>query len=411
MYRRITTAHCLIVLSWLWLLAGTSADAKEIRPEDELCRAINDPASGEELILLPGEHRGPCMIRRGGTAERPLVIRAKSADARPRIVYDGQSANVIEVRADHVVVMGLSFGPTRKSIDGIRIRANKDVSVVDCEFSSMGGIAVVANQSNLHGLRVKGNVIRNSNATAMYFGCHDGQSCRLADVIIEKNLIDGVSAAENEVGYGIQVKLNSPSIIRDNVITDTKGPGIMIYGGREVLEESLIERNFVSGSRGSSGIVIGGGPAIVRNNIAVANSQSGIALHDYAQWGLLRSIKVGFNTVYGNEAGGIMAPAGKVAASLMVGNVGASLSGASAFSARQAGLAAEDNLVCNKSCFADVEKNDFSATQNSLLERGGVGYKAAWLPDDDFFAQRRKTPRKIGAVESVGRANLHKLHP
>jgi hypothetical protein len=409
MFRLIILLGYLLAAETFGLVAR--GDAKEIGPEDELCRAINDPESGEEIILLAGEYHGPCMIRRGGTAERPLVIRAKSVDARPRIAYDGQTANVFEVRADHVIVMGLSFGPTQKNIDGIRIRANKDVSVVDCEFSSMGGIAVVANQSNLHGLRVKRNVIRNSNATAMYFGCHDGKSCQLADTIIEKNLIDGVSAADNEVGYGIQVKLNSPSIIRDNVITDTKGPGIMVYGGREVLEESLIERNFVSGSRTSSGIVVGGGPAVVRNNIAVANSQAGIALQDYGQWGLLRGIKIGFNTVIDNEQGGIMATAGKVTESVLVGNVGASLSGAPAFPSRQAGLAAEDNLVCDKSCFADAERLDFSAAKSSLLERSGVGYKAAWHPGDDFFAQSRKSPPKPGAAESAGRANMPKLQP
>ena len=409
MFRLAILVGYLLAVESFGLLAR--GHAREIRPEDELCRAINDPASGEEIILLTGVYHGPCRIRRGGTAERPLVIRAKNVDARPRIAYDGQTANVFEVRADHVVVMGLSFGPTRQNIDGIRIRANNDVSVVDCEFSNMGGIAVVANQSNLHGLRVKSNVVRKSNATAMYFGCHDGKSCQLADVIIENNLIDGVSAADNEVGYGIQVKLNSPSIIRDNVITDTKGPGIMVYGGREVSEESLIERNFVSGSRTSSGIVVGGGPAVVRNNIAVANSQAGIALQDYGQWGLLRGIKAGFNTVFGNENGGIIAPTSKVSESVLAGNVGVSVSGAPVFPSRQDGLAAEDNLICDKSCFVDVENKDFSAAKDSLLEHRRVGYTAGWLPGDDYFSQRRKNPPKPGAAESAGRANMPKLQP
>jgi len=92
------------------------------------------------------------MIRRGGSAEQPLVVRAKSMENRPRIVYEGSSANVIEVRADHVVLIGLAFGPTQRNVDGIRIRSNQDVGVIDCEFSGMGGIAVVANQSNLRGL-------------------------------------------------------------------------------------------------------------------------------------------------------------------------------------------------------------------------------------------------------------------
>jgi hypothetical protein len=42
-----------------------------------------------------------------------------------------------------------------------------------------------------------------------------------------------VDAQEDEVGYGLQVKLNSTAVIRDNVIVDTKGPGIMVYGAGE----------------------------------------------------------------------------------------------------------------------------------------------------------------------------------
>ena len=53
-------------------------------------------------------------------------------------------------------------------------------------------------------------------------------------------------------GYGIEVKLNTGGVVRDNVIIDTKGPGIMVYGARDLVTVSVVERNFTRGSRTSS---------------------------------------------------------------------------------------------------------------------------------------------------------------
>ena len=396
-----------LLLIALLLSIGQSAAAlaREIGPDDPFCRAINDPASGDEIVLRPGEYRGPCMIRRGGGADRPLVVRAKDPANRPHIDFNGADANVLEIHADHVVVAGLSFGPTRNNVDGIRIRASRGVSVIGCEFTGMGGIAVVANQSSLRGLVVSGNQVSHSGATAMYFGCHDGEACRLSEVVIEKNRIAGVDASEKAVGYGIQVKLNSAALIRDNLITDTKGPGIMVYGSKDSSVESVIERNFVSGSRTSGGIIIGGGPAIVRNNIAVANSAGGIGMEDYGRRGLLRGVKIGFNSTYGNEAGGITAPeSGKLHDSVLAGNAGWGDRKAAVFPQPQPGLMQVDNLVCARSCFSDPNSSDFSPAPGSPLSRAVTRFHEAWVPEDDFFGHRRGEPSRIGAVETGGSA-------
>jgi len=149
----------------------------------------------------------------------------------------------------------------------------------------------------------------------------------------------------------------------------------------------------------------------VRNNISVANAQAGIALHDYGQWGLLRGVKVGFNSAYGNETGGIVAPTKRVSDSLLVGNVGWSRSGIPTYPSHQSGLGMEENLVCDNTCFVNPENAEFSPAKNSALDRRGVGFKAGWLPEDDFFARRRTSTPKFGAVESAGRANVQKLTP
>ena len=101
-------------------------------------------------------------------------------------------------------------------------------TVERCQSLAMGGIAVVANHASVQGLSVRRNVIRDSNATGMYFGCHDGASWIVSGLLVEGNYIRGVTAANPQIGSGLQVKLNSSGIIRDNVVLDTKGPGIMV---------------------------------------------------------------------------------------------------------------------------------------------------------------------------------------
>jgi hypothetical protein len=92
---------------------------------------------------------------------------------------------------------------------------------------------VVASHSSAGHIVVRRNEIVESKATAMYFGCHDELHRILSDLVMERDFIRGVEATEGEIGYGLQVKLNSTATISDNVIVDTKGPGIMVYGASE----------------------------------------------------------------------------------------------------------------------------------------------------------------------------------
>ena len=146
----------------------------EIGPEHDLCAELKALPVGEEMVLRPGEYRGPCVVRRGGPPGHPLVIRAKDPARPPRIAYAGDRANLLNVEASHVTIRGLAFGPTRSDVDGVRVIWGDFVTVEECEFEGMGGIAVVANHRNTRGLTVRRNQVRDSRATAMYFGCHSG---------------------------------------------------------------------------------------------------------------------------------------------------------------------------------------------------------------------------------------------
>ena len=384
----------------LFALAASPSAAREIGPEADLCGEINRLTPGEELVLRPGDYQGPCTIRRGGEPGAPLVIRAAEPARPPRIVYDGRMTNVLEVRASHVVIRGLEFGPTQSSVDAVRIFAANDVVVEDCRFTGLGGIAVVANHSSLHGLTVRRNVIRDSKATAMYFGCHNGLTCVVTGLVVEGNHIRGVTAPDPEIGYGIQVKLNSSAVIRDNLISDTKGPGIMVFGARDLVSSSLVERNVVVGSRTSSGIVVGGGPAVIRNNVSALNGEAGIGLEDYHRRGLLRAIAVVANTVYKNAAGGITAPESGLRDVAVINNAAHAPAGRPSVPARQPGLQLAGNVDCTwVPCFANPDGMDFSPFPGSPLVGLGVLQGKPWFPKDDFFGTRRGPLPTVGAIE------------
>ena len=385
----------------LLLGAATRVAAGEIGPEADFCAELRLLKPGEELALRPGDYQGPCVIRQGGAPGAPIVLRAADPVRRPRIVYHGSRANVLEVRASHVVIRGLEFGPTADDVDAVRIFGGTGFLVEECRFSDLGGIGVVANHSSVRRLTVRRNEFVSTRATAMYFGCHDGQSCTVSDLLVERNHIWRVSAPDPQIGYGVEFKLNSTGIIRDNVIVDTKGPGIMVYGAADTGRRSVVERNLVVGSRSSSGIVVGGGPALARNNVTLDNAVAGIGLEDYRKRGLLRGVVVVHNTVYRNGKAGILLPENGLVEAAILNNAVTAREGTPAFPAARVGVTLAGNVDCSTAaCFVRPEARDFSPLSGSPLGRGTSAAEVGpWTPHEDFFRVQRSAAPTPGAVE------------
>ena len=397
---RITALAIVTVAA---LAVPVRAATIELGPDGDLCGALRRVEAGDEVVLQAGEYRGGCAVRRGGLPNAPLVIRAADPEHPPRLTHPGL-VNMLEIRASDVVVRGLAFGPTIADADGVRIFGGERITVENCRFTHVGGIAVVANHASVRRLTVRGNVVSQSGSTAMYFGCHDGDSCTVTGLVVEGNRIRGVTAPNPEIGYGIEVKLNSSAVIRDNVISEIKGPGVMVYGSRDLATMSVVERNFVRGSRTSSGIVVGGGPVVVRNNISGWNAEGGIGLENYGRRGLLRGITVTHNTVYGNGEGGITLPSSGPLEGALENNAGQSQAGTPAFPLGRPGLRLSGNIDCTGlPCFIDPEGLDFSPTARSPLRRRDQPRAQDMVPSDDFFGTRRGAPPAVGAVEHTSR--------
>jgi hypothetical protein len=392
-------ALILIVAAFLSRAASASGQSERsvrVGPNQDWCTAANALGPGGELRLAPGDYVGSCWIKTGGSPGAPLVITADDPSARPRLLTTASRDNLINVAAGHVTFRGLRFGPTPTDVDAIRVRSGDDINVEDCHFQELGGIAIVANSASSRGLSITGNEIEASKATAIYIGCHDGAACRLTDVLIEGNYIHGVDAPPPAVGYGMQIKLNSVGRIRENTVVDTKGPGIMVYGSRDPVATSVVERNLVMNSRNDAGIVLGGGPAVVWNNVVVGGP-AGIALENYNGRGLLRGIVVAHNTVWGAVAGGIVHTGGGPIQARVAYNASHTVTGF-AFPRPNPGILTLGNVDCRLFlCFVDPLTLNFAPKPGSpLIGRAPTG---PGTPETDFFGDRRPPVASAGAID------------
>jgi Right handed beta helix region len=394
---RLACAALWVIVTMGVASAGTIT---EIGPDTNWCVAANALSPGDELRLRPGEYRGSCALSATGTPDARIVIAGAPNAERPRIVYESNTDNVVNVHASFITLRHLQFGPTLDSVDAIRIRAGDGIIVEDCAFDGLGGAAVVAGGGSISQLTIRANEIVRSRATAVYLGCHGGE-CTV-DAVFEDNYISGVTAPPAEVGYGIQVKLNSAAVIRDNVIRLTKGPGIMVYGNRDLSRVSLVESNFTAQSSKSAGIVVGGGPVIVRNNIAIGSAEAGIALEDYNNRGLLRGIVLSHNTVWGNVGGGIVVVSkNRVDARLLHNAVHRSAGGA--LPEQRPGLLSLGNVDCSAfPCFRSAAELDFTPVAGSILEHRALRTIDQWTPERDYFGNVRPPASAVGAVEAPG---------
>lgn len=292
----------------LFLLVWSSAaPAKQVlaKPGENWCARLNGLSPGDTLWLSPGLYERPCHIHVSGAVAQPITLASKDPDRRAVLAYRGGSANVLDITdAHHLVIRDLDFVRTRRNVDAIRIRSGSDIRVENNRFTAIAGISVAAGNGNTARITIRGNRFRRLAATAIYIGCHSGE-CRGEDIRVEDNLIDGVMPAPGNVGYGVQYKLNSWGVIRNNRVFDTKGPGIMVYGSRDDGPDTKVTANLVEGSRTDGGIVIGGGPALVTNNIVLHNHIGGIVAQDYQERDLQARVRIVNNTVIDNYQVGI----------------------------------------------------------------------------------------------------------
>lgn len=406
MRARVPLVVSLVAAAWP---AVAVADVVEVGATDAWCAAINAAAPGDEIVLTAGRYTTSCVITAAGRAGSEIVVRGSStADASRAIFdYDGTSSNVIDFdgAASFVVLRDLFWDPTGDGIDAIKIKAGHDLTIEGCRFEGIGGIAISANSASVERITVRNNVFVRLLATGMYFGCQDGVACHAIDLLVEGNLIDGVDSAD--VGYGIQIKLNSWGVVRDNTVYDTKGPGIMVYGSNRGDPASILEGNYVEGSRTDAAIVIGGGPAIARNNVTLGGALGGIVAQDYGGRGLQQGVWIVHNTSFANTGPSVSVQAWAAGA----GNVLANNALGSATQPAMPEGSVTGNVVCDplSECFVAPGAAPYDlwpVSGGPLVDAGGSGDEE-WAPGVDFMGEDRGAAPDVGAFERVGAGSEH----
>lgn len=324
---------------------GRGAAVFEVAAGEDYRPKLAGLRPGDELRFLPGIHETHAVVRVSGTVDRPITIRGVvQAGERPELRFTGRGHNLWRIAGSHLRIRDLSFHASHAY--GIRIDRADDVTIENCTFRQCGGGDISANSAHVHGLRIAGCRFLGSRRTPVYIGNHQG-TWNITGFVFEGNVVDGRSI-DGGIGYGIQLKLKvRGGVIRDNFITGTLGPGIMVYGVEDAAAEDalMIERNIVVGSRNNPGIAVGGGPAVLRHNLVLGCRAGGIGVFDYGSRGLLQGIRIEENAAAMNGAYDVSVR-GPLTASTITGNrIWTRPSGAGLRGQNEAGLVVSANRV------------------------------------------------------------------
>jgi hypothetical protein len=381
----------------------------QLGPSNNWCKQINSVAPGTTVVLAAGKYTSPCAIRSSGTEALPIVIRSVNPQPNGAVLaYTGTTSNVLDVYGEYLEFEWLTFTNTKQSVDAIRIRTGRDITVLQNNFEDLGGTAVVFDgDGTVDRISVLGNIIQNSKYTPIYLGCQDGIQCHATNILVENNFIDGVIPASGEVGYGMEIKLNSFGTVRDNAVYNTHGPCIEVYGSDRGDPATLVEGNYVQGSATDAGINISGGPAIVLNNISVGNAYGGIYAEDYHNRGLQKNVWIAFNTVMANQTAGIVVEHWSAAsANVLAYNAIGTLSGESPIVPASPAGTILTNVKCNPatSCFDQPVSAPYDLWPLSggpLIGAAGQGAQP-WRPSFDFMGASRGNAADVGAFQRTG---------
>ena len=262
MKRRIFPFVCAILLA-------VPCHAAEVAPGDDLQSTINALQPGDELILRGGSYRfnSGFRITVNGASDAPIMIRAADGET-PVIFQESASHNVIEVfGSSYVTLEGIEF---TGGSHGVRLMDSDYVTVRECEIHDTGDVALSANSGGTYtGLHIVRNHIHHTNNTGegMYLGCNS-DGCRVEQSLIEGNYIHHTNGPTVDQGDGIELKEGSSgNTIRNNVIHDTRFPGILTYSTVGNGPPNVIEGNVVWNTSDSAIQVAA--DAVIRNNIVL----------------------------------------------------------------------------------------------------------------------------------------------
>jgi len=415
---------------------GSRGGVRKLSPDGDWFGVLNGSRlkPGDEVVLSAGVYRDRRRLVMGhrGTSERPIVIRAADG-ARAVLHRPDARQNTINIEgAQYLVLRGLEI---TGGSSGIRMsksgkHACKFVTIERMHIHHIGGVAVTANHSGnaYEGLVFRRNHIHHTggHGEGFYLGCNnkpDGTTAGyIFNSIVEGNYIHDLNGPKISQGDGIEIKDGSyNNIIRDNVIHDTKYPGVIVYG-TDGKAPNIVERNVIWNS-GDHGIQAAA-EAIIRNNITFSNRFDGIHSHPHQSAGV-GNLRILHNTVACRPRGAaIRISAKRLAGPVVIANNALYAAGSGhAFRLPDSGVAGNAVTVVGNAGSGrtggvpedagseawnpsgnrdrDLDQYFFPRARSPLIGRADLKFSVP----DDFNRTPRKTTRDIGAFVYSAKGN------
>ncbi len=248
----------------------------EVTPQDDLWATLQSLQAGDELIVHAGDYNIPGFVDivLPGSEALPIIIRA--ADGETAVIHGIPEQNTFNISGSWYTLRGLEIvGGSH----GVRIGTSDHAVFEDLDIHGTADVGISCNRpDNMYeAITIRHNHIHDTGmgggpGEGMYLGCNDG-ACVMWDSLVEFNWVH--DTANGDQGDGIEYKTGSyNTIIRHNVVYNTKYPGITLYG-TQGKAQNLVEGNVVWNAMDNGIQTVG--DVTVRNNIVLNSGASGIA--------------------------------------------------------------------------------------------------------------------------------------
>jgi len=217
------------------LLATVLATPYTVTPAQNWIATLQGLKAGDTLTFTAGTYTvtSKLSVSLAGTAAAPIVI---SGEDGAVIQRGNANQNIIDFGSgSYFTIQNLEFIGGSK---GLRFGETGNVTNALLLGNKVHGTATTAITFNDVGKTYSNITLRSneiydtgkSESECLYMGCNQN-ACTASYCIIENNYChDTLDATAGSYGSGLQVKTGSNNnILRNNVMVDTRGPGILIY--------------------------------------------------------------------------------------------------------------------------------------------------------------------------------------
>jgi hypothetical protein len=250
MKRTLQATAILGAIALAGLIACPSWAAAIKAAPDTLTGILEKANPGDTILLADGTYKGDAWMKRSGTPEAPITLKAESTGA----VFDGGKTCLQVEGANWVVVDGIRF--QNAEVAGMKVRmgdlANAEhITIRNCTFANNKSWGIITSHINFF-------------------------------------TIDNCESFGTQIEHGIYfANSGDDAIIRNNRVHNNAGNGIHMngdpeMGGDGIVSRALVEANFVwgNGLKGGSGVnCTHVQDSLYRNNLLWANHAGGFTFY------------------------------------------------------------------------------------------------------------------------------------